>query len=80
MSCCGKGRAVAGTTAAPRRSYSTLPPRPTVTIEYTGDTSLSVIGPGTRTRYYFAVKGAQLAVDLRDRPYLLTIPRLRQVG
>ena len=80
MSCCGKGRVAVGGRAAPPNMRMPLQPRPTVMIEYIGETSMAVLGPITGTRYFFDAKGAQAAVDLRDRPYLLTIPTLRQAG
>jgi len=80
MSCCGKGRAAAGGRAAPPNLRMPLQPRPTVMLEYIGETSLTVVGPITGTRYFFDATGMQKPVDVRDRPYLLTIPTLRQMA
>jgi len=48
-------------------------------LEYVGRTSLSAIGPATGRRYRFGMPGARVAVDLRDRQSLLSIPHLRQI-
>jgi hypothetical protein len=50
-----------------------------VRFQYTGETSMTVVGPVTGQRYIFTAPGAQVRVDPRDRSYLLGIPRLRQV-
>ena len=50
-----------------------------VQLEYVGRTSLSAIGPATGRRYRFGMPGARVAVDLRDRQSLLSIPHLRQI-
>jgi hypothetical protein len=77
MSCCGqKRRQVAITGAAPAAPAS----RATSLFEYTGRTSLSVIGPATRTSYRFSHPGARVLVDGRDRASLATIPALRQIA
>jgi hypothetical protein len=49
------------------------------TFEYQGRTALTVVGPGTGQTYRFPAPGARLAVDLRDRPGLATVPNLREV-
>jgi hypothetical protein len=73
MSCCGKGR-----------SRAVIPQSGAVRLtaflfEYVGRTSLTVIGPATRTSYRFVRSGARVMVDGRDRALLATIPVLRQV-
>lgn len=50
-----------------------------VQFEYVGRTSLTSIGPITGQRYRFGMPGARVAVDLRDRRSLLSIPHLRQI-
>lgn len=50
-----------------------------VQFEYVGRTSLTAIGPITGQRYRFGTPGARVAVDLRDRQSLLSIPHLRQI-
>jgi hypothetical protein len=56
------------------------PPRPEmVAFEYTGQTSLSVIGPVTRLTYRFQAKGIRLSVDPRDAAGLASIRILRRV-
>lgn len=74
MSCCGKGRSRVVTRQAGAA-------RPTAFLfEYVGRTSLTVIGPATRTSYRFMRPGARVMVDGRDRASLATIPLLRLVG
>ena len=80
MSCCGKARTAAS--GPPNVSPRPLAPGLTnrnVRFEYTGETSMTVIGPVTGQRYHFTARGAQVRVDLRDRSYLLGIAKLRQV-
>ena len=50
-----------------------------VSFEYIGRTSLTAIGRITGRRYRFSVPGARVAVDLRDRQSLLSVPHLRQL-
>jgi len=81
MSCCGKARTAASGTPG-MSSQPVLVPGTTnrnVRFEYTGETSMTVIGPATAQRYHFSAHGAQVRVDLRDRSYLLGIAKLRQV-
>lgn len=80
MSCCGKARAAAsGPANVSRRPAVPGTTNTSVRFEYTGETSMVVIGPVTRQRYQFTGRGAQVRVDVRDRGYLLGIPNLRQV-
>jgi hypothetical protein len=51
----------------------------TIIFEYTGQTSLTVVGPVSGWQYRFAYPGAQLAIDPRDRPGLSHVPQLRQL-
>jgi hypothetical protein len=55
------------------------PPRPWATFEYRGQTALTAVGPVTGRSYRFPAPGARVAVDLRDRPGLATVPNLREV-
>jgi hypothetical protein len=81
MSCCGKLRAKAvfstetqvGTVTMPKSVYGT------VTLEYTGQSGLTVIGPVTRTTYHFNGPGSRLSVDGRDGVSLATVRMLRRV-
>jgi hypothetical protein len=74
MSCCGKVRSrVTATQADSARPKGFL-------FEYVGRTSLTIIGPATRTGYCFARPGSRVMVDSRDRASLATIPVLRQVS
>lgn len=49
-------------------------------LEYVGTSRLLVVGPATGHRYFFPQPGARLAVDVRDRASLLTVPSLRPVA
>jgi len=53
--------------------------REALDVEYVGRTALVVTGPFTGARYRFTQPGARLAVDIRDRSALLSIPMLRAV-
>ena len=80
MSCCGKARAAAsGAPSVSRRATTSNSTNRSIRFEYTGQTSLMVIGPVTGLRYHFAGHGAQARVDARDRSHLLGIAALRQV-
>jgi hypothetical protein len=47
-------------------------------FRYEGTGSLTVIGRGTGRKYWFGANGAEVAVDLRDRPSVAMVPKLRQ--
>lgn len=80
MSCCGKARAAAsGPSTVTRRPAVAGATTLRIRFEYTGETSMVVVGPATKQRYHFTARGAQVRVDPRDRSYLLGIPNLRQV-
>jgi hypothetical protein len=51
----------------------------TVSFEYVGRSTLTAIGPVTGRRYRFGAPGARVAVDVRDRPSLVSVPHLRQL-
>ena len=74
MSCCGSARS--RSTNFP----SSVGMRATVMFEYTGKTTLNIVGPGSRTAYRFDRAGARMLVDSRDRAYFAQVPVLRQVG
>ncbi len=84
MPCCGNQRSRMA--APPVSRISSEAPRVSrpehrfvAWFEYTGQTALTVTGPVTRKQYRFGESGARLAVDLRDRPSLLAVPKLREV-
>ncbi len=88
MPCCGKGREqlrnpAPGPPAPERGRTPTQPPRriyySTVYFEYVGTTALTVESPKTGRRYRFDGPGARVEIDLRDRPWLASVPHLRQV-
>lgn len=49
-------------------------------FRYEGQSMMTVLGRATGRRYWFASPGAEVAVDLRDRPSLQDVPKLREVG
>lgn len=79
MSCCGKGRqalrASGGGVVQPPRMGA---PDYSVVMEYTGPTSMTVIGPTTGNEYRFGGTGVRLRVDARDRRQLLGVPHLKE--
>ena len=84
MSCCGKARQAFRTTpqVSPRPMDPRAWPRPVslgeaVSFEYTGDSTLTVIGSITRRAYRFNGPGAVLQVDVRDVPGMRAVPGLR---
>lgn len=50
-----------------------------VQFEYLGRSAITAIGPVTGRRYNFTAPGARVAVDLRDRGALASVPSLRQL-
>jgi hypothetical protein len=84
MSCCGQRRQHLTGATSPARPEP-KEPRPnrsrllfTIAFEYTGQTSLTVVGAVSGRRYRFDGPGARVVVDPRDRPSLAKVPRLRQ--
>jgi hypothetical protein len=86
MACCGKSRIQyhtetqnnpASAAEAPVRPPSAAAP---IRFEYVGGTGMSVRGPITGRTYRFGNAGAHVAVDPRDAPSLMAVPRLRTVG
>ena len=85
MSCCGDKRSApfrqvqAGSSGRSSDAPTSETYQSSAFFEYSGLTALTVLGPVTGRRYRFERPGAVLEVDLRDRPSLLQVPRLRQV-
>ena len=79
MSCCGSQRRQMRINAprAPVREPGRRLPAPY--FQYFGPTGLMVRGPVTGRVYRFAIRGAALAVDPRDRRGLANVPNLREV-
>ena len=80
MSCCGGGRsggpALPGTGVVMTRSYV----RPTFSVfRYEGESPMIVVGRVTGTRYRFAGRGSEVAIDSRDSPSVRQVPRLREI-
>jgi hypothetical protein len=81
MSCCGNGRRVLteesqthpGTVRVDRAVHNAA------LFQYTGDTRLTVIGMGTRTRYQFIGRGSRVVVNGRDVASLASVPSLVRV-
>lgn len=83
MSCCGNRRARAVYAPAPKQEQRPTPvvaTRPPVTLEYTGQTSLAVTGPVTRTTYRFAAPGARVPVAASDAGAVAAVPNVRRVS
>ena len=86
MPCCGNKRAQAATqplrvNAALAQSFGRqqviVPDQ--VRYRYDGHTTLTVVGPISRTHYRFAFPGAVLDVDTRDAPAFMALPHLRRI-
>ncbi len=83
MGCCGKNRSA----YTPQYGYnnrfageSNLPAAPvTVTLQYNGQSALTVSGPVSGRRYRFAGFGVQVEVDSRDVPGMRGVPHLQRV-
>ena len=83
MSCCGGNRS-RGSVALPHAGNAAAGPppgaRPTLAVfRYEGAKTLVVTGGATGTRYTFVGPGAEVAVDIRDRPSVRQVPRLREL-
>lgn len=81
MSCCGGSRtriplvprpATVPITASTARATRAV-------FRYEGDRPIVVIGRATGTKYQFAGRGAEVAVDIRDRSSVVQVPRLREL-
>jgi hypothetical protein len=81
MSCCGNGRRILtgesqthpGTIRVDRSM------RNAALFQYTGDTRLTVVGLGTKTRYQFIGRGSRVVVNGRDVASLASVPSLVRV-
>jgi hypothetical protein len=74
MSCCGQARAKIASD-----EQKSKPVFGAVTFEYTGPTSLTIVGPYTRTQYHFPCSGARLPVNGRDSVAFAVVRALRRV-
>lgn len=80
MSCCGGARSAGP--ALPGTGVVTVPShvRPAFSVfRYEGENPIVIIGRMTGTRYRFAGRGSEVAVDIRDRPSVRQVPRLREM-
>ena len=84
--CCGNRRKNVVANGAQRNEERPGPSaqapltRPPVAFEYTGQTSLAVIGPFTRATYRFPAPGSRIPVDARDAPAVAAVPNLRRAA
>jgi hypothetical protein len=81
MSCCnGKRRqwTAAPATQSSAARINSHSPIQTVSFEFLGEAGISVVGPITRTRYRFNMRGTRIEVDRRDAAYLAGVPNLRR--
>jgi hypothetical protein len=81
MSCCNGGRS-ANSPVLPRTSVATTRssvPTTLVVFRYEGESPIIVIGRVTGTRYRFASRGAEVGIDIRDRPSVRQVPRLSEL-
>ena len=82
MSCCGEKRtralAPVATKVGEREKPVSVPLRPAILIEYTGKTSLAVVGPVTRITYRFLAPGARVPVAASDAGAIAAVPNLRR--
>jgi hypothetical protein len=76
MACCGGSSP--GTIRPTSEARAAGGAHMTLGVEYTGASSLSVIGPATGRGYHFAQRGCRLDVNVRDAPGLLAIASLRR--
>ena len=80
MSCCGRKTEPAQSSAgiSMRRPAPALSAQSPV-FQYTGPTSIAVIGPVSGLRYSFRAAGQRLPVDPRDLRSLTAVPHLRRI-
>jgi hypothetical protein len=80
MSCCGRKTELVQASAriSIRRPVPALSAQSPV-FQYTGPTSMAVIGPVSGLRYSFRAAGQRLPVDPRDLRSLTAVPHLRQI-
>jgi hypothetical protein len=81
MSCCGTRRERAVAALAPKvehRPVTVAPARPPILFEYTGKTSLAVVGPLTRLTYRFSGPGVVVPVSAADAGAVSAVPNLRR--
>ena len=85
MPCCGNKRAQAATQPLRVNASAQSFGRQRVIVpvqvryRYEGHTTLTVVGPISRTHYRFAFPGAVLEVDGRDAPAFTALPNLRRI-
>ena len=86
MPCCGQGRrqAVAASQNGVTQNSVTKAARVTPNsmyrvFEYTGTSSITVVGRTTGSTYRFAHRGSRVQVDIRDLQSIAGVPDLRTV-
>jgi len=78
MACCGQARQ-SYTSTAPVRQNGFAADGGAPVFEYTGGTSLTVIGSATGRQYRFPNTGARVQVEPRDQASVAQVPNLRRV-
>ena len=80
MACCGQSRQsyYASTPAVPPDGFAAAGGQRPV-FEYTGDTSLRVVGSVTGREYRFDRTNARVEVDARDEASVAQAPNLRRI-
>ncbi len=79
MSCYGnRSRSAPPSPSAPRSFTARVEGDSMAIFRYVGRASLTAYGPATGRKYHFARPGSELAVDLRDRDEMRTVPNLRE--
>lgn len=79
MPCCGSSRTSLGHSASLDEAAGVASGPPSVRFAYLGASALSVIGGATGRLYRFDGRGSRLAIDRRDAPGLVAVPKLRRV-
>jgi hypothetical protein len=81
MSCCGNGRTIltGDTQTHPETVRVDRGMHNAALFQYTGNTRLTVVGTGTRTRYQFIGRGSRVVVNRRDVASLASVSSLVRV-
>jgi hypothetical protein len=78
--CCGQAREqLKGTSSQAHEFKAAAGSASAAYFEYVGHTSLTVLCPVTGRCYHFNCPGDRVLVDLRDEPWLATIPHVREI-
>ena len=80
MACCGQARRSYNSMPAGRTEGFQSPGAAAPVFEYTGATTMTVVGGATGRTYRFDGPGARAAIDLRDQESVARVPNLRRVA